>query len=55
MLAIFGFVAFVIAGILLLVGGHYTVMMWMIIAGGLLTSANCAWGWAGPRWGHRAP
>ena len=45
MLAILGFVAFVIAAFLKFDGHHQSPMLWAIIIGGLLVSAEVAWGW----------
>lgn len=53
MIAVLGFAAFVIAGILKLVHVHQNWVTWLLIIGGLLVSAAVAWGWAGPRWGNR--
>ena len=56
MLAVLAFVAFVISAVLYLIGGHSTVVIWAIIAGGLLVSAAVAWGFAGPYWNrNRGP
>ena len=56
MLAILAFVSFVIAAFLKFAGGHQSAMLWAIIIGGLLVSAEVAWGWNragryGPRGG----
>ena len=45
MLAILAFVAFVIAGLLRLIGSHESMVIGLIIVGGLLVSAEVAWGW----------
>lgn len=42
-LAVVAFVLFVIAGILKLVGKHSDWIQWLLIIGGMLVSANCAW------------
>lgn len=41
MLAIAGFIAFVIAAILQLVGSHANIEIWLIIIGGALVCAHC--------------
>jgi hypothetical protein len=45
MLAILGFVAFVIAAILHLVKHDAGAVLWLIIIGGALVCAEVAWGW----------
>ena len=44
MLAIAAFIAFVIAAFKAATG-HASVLTWAIIVGGLLVSAEVAWGW----------
>ena len=50
MLAVAGFVAFVIAAILQLVKSHVDLVIWLVIVGGLLVCAEVAWGWYGRRY-----
>jgi hypothetical protein len=45
MLAVIAFFLFAIAGILRLVGKHADIVTWLIVVGGLLVSAEAAWGW----------
>lgn len=45
MLAILGFVAFVIAAVLHLVKHDPGAVTWLIIIGGALVCAEVAWGW----------
>jgi hypothetical protein len=55
MLAILGFIAFVIAGFLHFTGGHGSATLWFIIIGGLLATAEMAWGVHRSGWyGRRA-
>jgi hypothetical protein len=51
MLAILGFIAFAIAGILELVKTHQNAVIWLVIVGGLLVCAEVLWGWYGRRRG----
>jgi len=44
MLAVLGFIAFVIAAFLHFSGGHESAMIWFIIIGGLLACAELIWG-----------
>lgn len=44
MLAILAFVVAVIAALLQFLGGHQHVVIWLLIIGGLLLSAEVAWG-----------
>lgn len=53
-MAIAGFIAFVIAGILNLIKSHPDLALWLIIIGGALVCAEVAWGWYGRR-GRRTP
>ena len=54
MFAILAFVAFVIAAFKAATG-HATPLLWCIIVGGLLVSAEVAWGWnRGGRYGSRS-
>ena len=56
MLAILAFVAFVIAAFLHFSGGHASALLWALIIGGLLLSAEVAWGWNRTgRYGPRGP
>jgi len=48
-LAVLAFVAFVIAGILELVKAHLDLVIWLVVIGGALVSADVAWGWYGRR------
>jgi len=50
LLAIVGFVLYVVAGILELVNKHLNWVIWLIIIGGALVAIDVAWGWrrAGP-------
>jgi len=54
MLAILGFVAFVIAAILELVRTHVDWVIWLIIIGGILICAHNLWGFWGTRFGQRS-
>jgi len=45
MLAILGFVLYVIAAILQLTGKYPAAIIWLIIIGGALVAAEVAWGW----------
>jgi len=42
---VLGFVAFVIAAFLHFSGGHSSGVLWAVIIGGLLVSAEGTWGW----------
>jgi hypothetical protein len=50
LLAIVGFVLYVVAGILELVNKHLNWVIWLIIIGGALVAIDVAWNWrrAGP-------
>lgn len=50
MLAILGFVLYVIAIILKLVDKHPDWILWLLLVGGALVAAEVAWGWG--RAGH---
>jgi hypothetical protein len=52
MLAVLALVAFVIAAILKLIAKDPQAQIWLIIAGGILVSAHCLWGWT--PWRNRA-
>jgi hypothetical protein len=45
MLAVLGFVLFVIAAILKLVDKYPNSILWLVIVGGALVCAEVAWGW----------
>ncbi|MGO8882854.1 MAG: hypothetical protein ACLQI7_03950 [Streptosporangiaceae bacterium] len=45
MLAVLALVAFVIAAILKLIAKDPQAQIWLIIAGGILVSAHCLWGY----------
>jgi hypothetical protein len=45
MLAIIAFILFAVAGILKLVGKHADWILWLVIVGGALVSAEVAWVW----------
>jgi hypothetical protein len=44
-LAVAALVAFIIAAILELTKTHLDAVIWLIIAGGILLSAEAIWGW----------
>jgi hypothetical protein len=52
MMAIAGFVAFVVAAVLELVKAHVNAVIWLVIIGGALVCAEVAWGWYGVRRGR---
>jgi O-antigen/teichoic acid export membrane protein len=54
MLAVLAIVAFIIAAILELTKTHLDAVIWLIIAGGILVSAHCLWGYYPWRNGPRA-
>jgi len=55
MLAVASLILFIIAALLRLLGSHFSTMIWLIIAGGILLSAHAIWGWGTGRWWGARP